>query len=534
MIGGVFISYASHDVAAASALVAALEAAGVGCWIAARDVPPGGNYQAEIAGAIRAARGVVLLFSEAANGSAEVLKELSLASAAGVAVYPVRMGAAAPGAAMAYELATRQWVAWGEPAEVAGRIVAALGGGERPALALPDKPSIAVLPFVNLSGDAEQAYFADGVAEDVLAELSRDRRLFVIVRGSSFAYRGQSVDVRQVSRELGVRYVLDGSVRRAGARLRVSARLNDAPGGAVVWTERYDRSLDDLFAVQDEITAAVSEAVGVALSEAEQGRALRVPPADLTAWEAYQRGLWHLGHRTAEAVETAIGFFRQAHARDPQFLPALVSWAGAIRSQRVIYMSRAAEEAAAEQLSVARAALAIDPRCIEAVLLVGEAEFMLGGSLEAIDRAISRADTLRADTPAGLYRRGSLKVFRGRATEGRQEILQALRLDPRNPELGQATHVVAVSYCIDGDYAAALTQVQHCIAAGPPTGWKFLTLAVALAELGRQAEARAALDKGRAMMPHAFVRAGGPVVLMAGPRVREVMLAGLRKAGWEG
>ena len=159
---------------------------------------------------------------------------------------------------------------------------------------MPDKPSIAVLAFTNMSGDPEQEYFSDGIADDIITELSRIRWLFVIARNSSFTYKGHAIDVKQVGRELGVRYVLEGSVRRGGERVRVNAQLIDAETGNHVWAERYDRDLADVFAVQDEITLAVTRAIGPAVADAEQRRALRKPPGNLGAWESYQRGLWHL------------------------------------------------------------------------------------------------------------------------------------------------------------------------------------------------------------------------------------------------
>jgi adenylate cyclase len=188
-------------------------------------------------------------------------------------------------------------------------------------LPLPDKPSIAVLPFQNMSGDPEQEYFADGMVEEIITALSRIRWLFVIARNSSFTYKGQAVDVKRVGRELGVRYVLEGSVRKGGDRVRVTAQLIDAISGAHVWADRYDRDLDDIFAVQDEITASVTGVIEPTLAEAEQRRVLRKPPERLDAWEAYQRGLWHLHRSGREETKTAQTLFRQAIALDPNFAP---------------------------------------------------------------------------------------------------------------------------------------------------------------------------------------------------------------------
>ncbi len=188
------------------------------------------------------------------------------------------------------------WRHYGQPKLTPKGGTAAAEAAVQPALEgllLPDKPWIAVLPFQNISGDPEQDYFADDVAEDIITMLSRSQSLFVIARTSSFTYKGRAVDVKQVSRELGVRYVLEGSVRRGGNRVRITAQLIDARTGNHLWAERYDRDLVDIFAVQDEITDAVATAIEPAVAEMERSRAIRKPPEDLSAWETYQRGLWH-------------------------------------------------------------------------------------------------------------------------------------------------------------------------------------------------------------------------------------------------
>ena len=183
---------------------------------------------------------------------------------------------------------------------------------------MPDKPSVAVLPLTNMSGDPEQEFVSDGIAEDVITALSRYPSLFVIARNSSFTYKGRAVDVRQVGRELGVRYVLEGSVRKAGSRIRVTAQLIEAATSNHVWAERYDRDLAE-FAVQDELTEALTTALAPAIADAELRRAMRRPPGSLDAWAAYQRGLWHLSKATAEDDESAEKFFRQAIDLDPTF-----------------------------------------------------------------------------------------------------------------------------------------------------------------------------------------------------------------------
>src|ERR1700731_69575 len=207
----------------------------------------------------------------------------------------------------------------------------------QPPLALPDKPSLAVLPFTNMSGDPEQEFVSDGIAEDVISALSHYPSLFVIARNSTFTYKGRAVDVKQVGRELGVRYVLEGGVRKAGNRIRVTAQLIEAETGNHVWANRYDRDLADIFAVQDEITHALTTALTPAIADAELRRAIRKPPESLDAWAAYQRGLWHLSKANSEDDTIAQNFFRQAIDLDPTFAPGYSALALAPLQAAAIY-----------------------------------------------------------------------------------------------------------------------------------------------------------------------------------------------------
>jgi TolB-like protein len=189
-------------------------------------------------------------------------------------------------------------------------------------LELPDRPSIAVLPFANMSDDPDQDHFADGISEDLITGLSRIRWLFVIARNSTFVYKGRAVDVTRVARDLGVRYVLEGSVRRAGKQLRISAQLIDAISGAHHWAERYDRELGDIFAVQDELTRSVAAAIEPSLLTAEGLRALSRSPENLGAWELVARAQTHFWRMTKEDYETAIDTLRRAVALHPDYAPA--------------------------------------------------------------------------------------------------------------------------------------------------------------------------------------------------------------------
>jgi adenylate cyclase len=197
-------------------------------------------------------------------------------------------------------------------------------------LRLPDKPSVAVLPFANMSTDPDQEFLADGIAEDVITALSRYPSLFVIARSSSFTYKGRAIGVKHIGHELGVRYVLEGSLRKAGNRIRVTAQLVEAETGKHVWAERYDRALADIFAVQDEITEAVTIAIAPAIAAAEQQRAMRKQPARLDAWAAYQRGLWHLTKFNAADHALAKKFFQQAINLDQSFAGLRSMWPSAV------------------------------------------------------------------------------------------------------------------------------------------------------------------------------------------------------------
>jgi adenylate cyclase len=198
------------------------------------------------------------------------------------------------------------------------------GGGTTFPVGIPHKPSIAVMPFVSMSEDADQEFFANGITEEIITALSKIRWFFVIARNSVFAYKGRSFDVKQVARELGVRYVVEGSTRKVGNRVRVTAQLIDATTGNHVWAERYDGDLSDIFAIQDEMTQAIVGAIEPELGNAERERARRKPPDNLDAWSCYQRGLWHLFRFTKADNDTAEELFRRSAALDPGFSGAFM------------------------------------------------------------------------------------------------------------------------------------------------------------------------------------------------------------------
>jgi adenylate cyclase len=395
------------------------------------------------------------------------------------------------------------------------------------ALPLPDKPSIAVLPFANMSGDPEQEFVADGIAEDIITALSRYPSLFVIARNSSFTYRNQAIDVKQVGRELGVRYVLEGSLRKSGKRFRITAQLVEAESGKHVWAERYDRDLADIFALQDEITEAVTIALAPAIAGAEQQRAMRKPPASLDAWAAYQRGLWHLSKAGAEDNALAEKFFRRAIDLDPIFAGGYTGLAAALNRDQ----TRNPAEALSAPEAAARRAVALDGGDAEArsrlaIALAARGDHQ-GAQAEA-ERALAISPNL-ADAHGAL---GVVLTYSGRPKEGLAALKTCIRLDPRAPSLVLRLGQVAVALYFCREYAAAVEAARQAIRSFPDHPRSYRILAAALGQMGRTAEAEEALEKVIAIAPaRGDVRERYPGLR---PEDHAHMMEGLRKAGWQG
>ena len=397
-------------------------------------------------------------------------------------------------------------------------------------LPLPDKPSIAVLPFANMSGDPEQEFFADGIAEDIITALSRYPSLFVIARNSSFTFKGSTVDVKQVGRELDVRYVLEGGVRKSGNRIRVTAQLVEAEAGKHVWAERYDRDVSDIFAVQDEITEAVTVAIAPAIAAAEQQRALRKPPDSLDAWAAYQRGLWHLSKASAEDNALAERFFQRAIDLDPIFAAAYTGLATAVVRAGTQFHARDVADALSAAEALARRAVALDGGDAEArarLAIMFAARDPQGAQAEA-ERALTISPNL-ADAHGAL---AVVLTFSGRPQEGLAALKTCIRLDPRAPSLVNRLVQIAVALYFSREYAAAVEAARQASRSFPDHSRPYSILAAALGQMGRTAEAKEALEKNIALAPgalDAFVRGG---VLRLRPEDHAHMLEGLRKAGW--
>ena len=317
-------------------------------------------------------------------------------------------------------------------------------------LALPDKPSIAVLPFQNMSGDPEQEYFADGIAEDVITMLSKSRALFVIARNSSFTYKGKAVDVKLVARELGVRYVLEGSVRKAGNRVRVTGQLIEAATGGHLWAERYDRDLIDIFAVQDEITASVSAAILPTMERSERERAARKLPGSLDGWGCYHRGMWHLAHVEVTQNALARELFQRATALDPGFAAA-----EAVLGLTYLYVAAFFSPDGERGDSVpsaaehARRAVALDPADALGHSILALALMMSGRHAEANSEADLAIELDPNSAVAHAYH-GATRTYGGRPSEAIASLETAMRLSPFDPQIPVWRHFLGPRLLLDG------------------------------------------------------------------------------------
>jgi adenylate cyclase len=371
---------------------------------------------------------------------------------------------------------------------------------ERPSLPLPDKPSIAVLPFANMSGDPEQEYFADRMVEEIITALSRVRWLFVIARNSSFAYKGKLPDLRQVGRELGVRYVLEGSVRKGGNRVRVTTQLIDASSGAHVWAERYDRDLSDIFTVQDEITASVAGVIEPALAEAEQQRVLRKPPERLDAWEAYQRGLWHFYKYGPEDNKNAQAFFSRAIELDRNFAPGHYGYAFALQWDIWHYSGRPYSEVQGVPRDEALLAVALDDKDAMAHAVLAHIR-MWGGEWEAAIAEARAAHALNPNSAFVISMLGCVLGHGGYPEEALERLRQAMRASPHDPLTWLWTRWIAGARFYARDFAAALETFTQLVRLRPRAGVATIMTAAALGHLGRLEEARVMLDRAEREFP---------------------------------
>ena len=392
------------------------------------------------------------------------------------------------------------------------------------------RPAIAVLPFDDLSSERDQEYFADGIAEDLITRLSSWRSFPVIARNSSFTFKGKAVDVKHVCRELGVRYVVEGSVRKVGDRLRVSAQLIDANTGNHVWAERYDRDLGDIFALQDEITEAIIASMHPELLRFESARVVRKDPGTLDAYDCVLRGGWHLGRETREDCTAARAWFEKAADLDPQLSEAFVGIARTHLHDVQAHWTDAPAQSVAEQNHAARKSVALNPQNSEAQVALGWAYIQAGDQDEGI-RAFERAIALDPSNTEAHGHLGVMLAFSGKPDDGAGSLEKAMRLDPRSPWLSYWLDGMAWVHFARAQYEEAIEWAQRSCKVNPDHPWAYRALAASYAMLGRQEEARSALAEELRLEPDMTISKMKLEPWEAKPDFVERYFDALRKAG---
>jgi adenylate cyclase len=371
--------------------------------------------------------------------------------------------------------------------------------GARPSLPLPDKPSIAVLPFTNLSGDPEQDYFADGMVEDIITGLSRIKWIFVIARNSSFAYRGKAMDVKQVGRELGVRYVLEGSVRKSGNRVRITAQLIDTGTGTHIWADHYDRALDDIFALQDELTISVVGVIEPTLRKAEIERARRKRPDSLDAYDLYLRALPFAFTAMPQDANKALTLLDRAIELEPDYAAAhaMIAWCHEQRYLR----GGLHEEVKQAALQHARTAIAVGGDDAAALATAGFVIAVIEYDHETATVAFDRSFALSSSSALALGFSSIVRAWKGDDATAVDHAERAIRLSPFDPLLYLPYVGLAYAHFAAGRFKEAAAAAGRASQSNPKFSMPYVLHAAALANLGRGEEARVVADELRKVEP---------------------------------
>ena len=396
------------------------------------------------------------------------------------------------------------------------------------ALALPDKPSIAVLPFQNMSGDPEQEYFADGIVEDIITALSRFKSLFVIARNSSFTFKGRAVDIKEVGRRLGVRYVLEGSVRKASGKVRITGQLIDAVTGAHLWGDRFERDLTDVFALQDEVTVAVVTAIQPKLFQAEIAMTTRRRPENLTAYDFYLRAMPQQYLTTREGLAEAIRLAHRALELDPRFGSA-AALAGMCHMLNVIFgYAIDPEFDRKEAVRLIRLALSLDdsdPDTLARAAFISA--FMVGDSEAEIELA-DRAVALNPNSWITWNCRGQVYRIAGLQEEAIGSYERAIRMSPVDPKLHFTLTGMGQALIELRRFDEAIVAGKKALRQNPSHVATYLCLASAFAHLGRDAEAHDAAARVLEINPAFTISA---YIARGGLSNAKLFIEGLRKAG---
>jgi len=393
---------------------------------------------------------------------------------------------------------------------------------------LPDKPSIAVLPFENMSGDPEQEYFADGMVEEIITALSRFRWLFVIARNSSFTFKGKAVDVKEVGRRLGVRYLLEGSVRKAAGKVRITGQLADAVTGAHIWADRFERDLTDVFALQDEVSAAVVSAIQPRMLQTEIEMATRRPLENLTAYDLYLRARQKMYLRTREGYAEVIRLTHRALDLDPRSASAAFVAADGHLSNVALGFSTDPQFDRSEAIRLARLALSLDENDERALSTAGlVTAFFIGDHETAIDY-VERAVASNPNSYAVWNHRGWVYLVAGRYEEAIRSFERCIRVSPFDPNIHNAFAGIGHALIALRRFDEAVAFFKRALRQNSSDGIAFRGLASALAHLGRDAEAHEALARMLEIDP-AYTISGQ--ISRGGQTSFKLLYEGLRKAG---
>ena len=394
-----------------------------------------------------------------------------------------------------------------------------------PAFVLPDKPSIAVLPFQNISGDPEQDYFADGMVEEITTALSRIRWLFVIARNSSFTYKGQVIDVKRIGRELGVRYVLEGSVRKAAGRVRITAQLIEAETGTHLWADRFDGSLEDVFDLQDQVATAVAGVVEPALRAAESARSAQRPTGDLTAYDLYLRA-YPLYATSRKQLAEALALLEQAIVLDPNYAPALGS--AALCCMQLVTDSANPGQSAIRQKGIefGRRAVEIGGNAPDVLADAAMALACFGEDINAMMTLMDRALAFNPSFARGWLFSGFLRLWAGQTDLAIEHAEIALRLSPR-AEAGWTSYLIGAAMFFSRRFEEGVRRLRLATEEMPGYTASYRFLAAGYAHMGLLEEARATIARLRAITPEVTVNYPLP---FRDAEHRELYYSGLRLA----
>jgi adenylate cyclase len=404
----------------------------------------------------------------------------------------------------------------------------AQAAGAQPALALPDKPSIAVLPFENMSGDPEQEYFADGMVEEIITALSRFKWLFVIARNSSFTFKGRAVDIKEIGRRLGVRYVLEGSVRKASGKVRFTGQLIDAVTGAHIWADRFERNLTDVFALQDEVTVAVVSAIQPKMRRAEISMTMRRRGENLTAYDYYLRARQQYYLATPEGLAEAIRLAHRALELDPRF-GLVAALAGVCHMQNVLWGHAVDPQFdRKEAVRLLRLALSVDDGDPDTLAWAAVVSAYMVGDCESEIEMIDRAVALNPNSFTAWNYRGWVYKVAGLPEEAVRSFERAMRMSPVDPALYGTFVGMGTAFIELGRFDEAIAAGKKALRHNPSYAAVYRGLASAFAHLGRDAEAREAaarvLEDDPAFTISAWIARGGQ-------SNAKLLTEGLRKAG---